>query len=64
MKATVTIEKSFDEGKNFTKQYEFGDFEEFFDDEGMYLDKLAKVTIEKGKNGDGFTITYTVTVIK
>lgn len=64
MKATVTIKKSFGEGKKLAKKYELGDFEKFFRDEGTYLDKIAKVTMENGENGDFFTITYTIMVIK
>ena len=62
--ALVTIEKSFDDCKVLTKEWEAGDFREFFEKEGEYLDRLANATEEKGKYGEGFTVTFTVDVIK
>ena len=62
MKAKVDISKSFDEGKAFSKEWNQGDFEEFFKDEGEYLDKLCGIAKEHGKSGDSFTVTYTVKV--
>lgn len=62
MKASVKIGKSFDDGRSFKKDYEGGDFLEFFKDEGKYLDRLANILEDKGKSGDSFTVTYTVTL--
>ncbi len=64
MKARVEIEKSFDKGKEFSKEWKFGDFQQFFEEEGDYLDKLANILADKGMNGHEFTVTYTVTVTK
>ena len=64
MKATVTIRKSFDDEAEFSKEWERGDFEEFFEEEGAYLDRISSVASQKGKQGEGFTVTYTVTVTK
>lgn len=64
MKARVSITKSFDKDAEFTKKWEAGDFEEFFKDEGAYLDRLSKLAADKGEAGDGFTVTYTVEVRK
>lgn len=64
MKAVVTIDKSFDEGKQFSKEWEAKDFEEFFRDEGKYLDNLSFILNLKGEPKDSFTVTYTVTVTK
>lgn len=64
MKATVTIDKSFDDSKEFSKTWENGDFEKFFKDEGGYLDRLAKMAEAHSKKGEGFTVIYTVTVKK
>lgn len=64
MKATVAITKSFDEGKEFSKDWVNGDFEEFFKDEGAYLDKLGGILKSKGTDSDKFTVTYTVTLEK
>ena len=62
MKGNVVIEKSFDDTAEFSKELEKGDFEEFFAEEGEYIDKLVETARTKGKKGDVFTITYTVTV--
>lgn len=62
MKGKVTIDKSFDETREFMKSLEDGDFEEFFREEGEYLDRLTKIAEERGKNGEGFTVIYTVSV--
>lgn len=64
MKATVEIEKSFDEGKRFSKDYKPGDLFEFMVEEGAYLDRLAAVLSDKGKPGESYTVTYTVKVTK
>lgn len=64
MKATITIEKSFDENKKFGKEWEDGDIEEFLKDEGAYLDRLCKTLETKGVKGDEFTVTYVVNVRK
>lgn len=62
MNGEVKIEKSFDETVSFNKVLEDGDFEEFFKDEGEYLDKLTAIAMHHGDVGDEFTVTYTVTV--
>lgn len=62
--ATITVEKSFDEGKEYRKCWETGDLHEFLSDEGEYLDKLCHIVAEKGDVGEGFTVTYTVKVVK
>lgn len=67
MRATVTISKSFDDTTGFSKEWKAGDFEQFFTDEGQYLDKLTTaldgLNIEE-MDGDGFTVTFVVTVRK
>lgn len=62
MNAKIEISKSFDDGKEFSKQWDIGDFEQFFTEEGQYLDRLAGTAEVKGVAGDKFTVTYTVTV--
>ena len=62
MKANVQIEKSFDDGKAYEKEYANGDFAEFFTEEGKYLDRLSDVMKTRGAKGDEFKVTYTVTV--
>ena len=62
MKAKVAITKSFDEGKEFSKEWAQNDFEEFFIEEGQYLDRLCNTMTEHGKKDESFTMTYTVTV--
>ena len=64
MKARVEIEKSYDGSKSFKKDWKNGDFEQFFLEEGQYLDRLANITEEHGADGEGFTVTYTVTLTK
>ena len=64
MKVTVKIDKSFDGGKQFSKEYENGDFLDFFSDEGEYLDRLSSGVATHGDTGEGFVVTYTVTVSK
>lgn len=66
MKATVKIEKSFDdEVSEFNKKnLEGGDLREFLDDEGEYLERLVKMMEKHGKKGDAFEVVYTVTVTK
>lgn len=66
MKAQITIAKSFDfdDGKDFCKEWKDGDFEQFFKDEGEYLDRLGNTLLEQGAKGEGFTVTYTVTLTK
>ena len=64
MRATVKIEKSFDESIEFSKEWGAGDLEEFLKDEGVYLDKLGGMLAAAGKEGDSFTVTYTVKVVK
>ena len=63
MNARVIVDKSFDDKcAEFEKVWEDGDFEKFFREEGKYLDKLSKITKEKGNDGEGFVITYTIMV--
>lgn len=64
MKATIIIEKSFDNGSEFTKVWEDGDFEEFLADEGEYLDRLGRTLEDKGVSGDSFTVVYRVNLEK
>lgn len=64
MRAKVVIKKTFDDAKEFGKNWEKGDFRNFFEEEGEYLDKLCDTLGDKGKEGDEFTVTYTVTVVK
>ena len=64
MKAKVIIDKSFDDSKEFTKVWNEDDFRQFLNDEGAYLDRLAKVLEERGNENDGFTVTYTVSLTK
>ena len=64
MTAVVKIIKSFDGSKLFSKEYESGDFLEFFADEGKYLDRLADGVKTHGNHGEGFEVTYTVTIKK
>lgn len=61
MKATIKIDKSFDESKEFSKEWQNGDFCVFMKEEGEYLDRLSKVC-EGRPEGKLFTITYTVTL--
>lgn len=63
MKANVNITKSFDRGRELSKNWEKGDFEEFMKEEGEYLDRLCTI-LARGGEGDEFTVTYTVTVRK
>ena len=62
MNAKVVITKSFDESKQFTKEWQAGDFEQFFKEEGEYLDRLSKAASGRPEGGKLFEITYTVTV--
>ena len=62
MTARVKVEKSFDDGRTFTKELSGGDFREFFTDEGQYLDRLVDIVRIDGDDGDSFTVSYTVTV--
>ena len=64
VKAEITITKTFDESRSFSKTWEVHDFEQFLKEEGEYLDRLAKTLEEKGKANEGFTVTYTVTASK
>lgn len=62
MKATIKIDKSFDESKEFSKTWQGGDFAEFLKDEGDYLDRLSKTCENRTETGKLFTVTYTVTL--
>lgn len=64
MTAVVTITKSFKEGSVFRKEWEAGDFREFMEKEGGYIDNLCKVLEDKGEDGDDFEVTYEVKVRK
>ena len=64
VKATVQVVKSFDDEKTFNKDYEPGDFLEFFKDEGKYLDGLADIVKDKGKPGEMCVVAYVVTLTK
>lgn len=64
MKATIKIEKSFDGTQEFSKEWENGDIELFMKLEGEYVDKLCKVIVEKGHEGDDFEIIYKIKVTK
>ena len=61
MKAVVKITKSFDKGRTFRKEYERGDFKDFFYDEGDYLDRLCDKLFAFGESGE-FTVSYKVCV--
>lgn len=65
LKATIEMEKSFD-GKTigFGKDYEVGDFKDFFAEEGIYLDTLGKAVKEHAEVGEGFMIIYTVNLVR
>ena len=63
MKAIIEIEKSFDDSSAFEKDVVSGDFEEFFRNEGIYLDRCADIIRQHPEHkNDGFTVTYTVRV--
>lgn len=62
--ATVAIAKSFDDGTEFEKAWENGDFQKFFSDEGEYLDGLSKVLDSEGNVGDEFEVIFMVSVTK
>lgn len=64
MKARVVIQKTFDDGKEFSKEWEQGDFKEFFSKEGVYLDTLSDILNRRGLAGDEFTITYIAKLVK
>lgn len=64
MLARVNIDKTFDDGKAFKKEYAGGDFLTFFTEEGEYLDRLCGIMTDKAAPGESFTVTYTVTVSK
>lgn len=64
MIAIVSIIKSFDGETDFTKEWTKGDFEQFFTEEGDYLDRLCEICKDKGREGEGFEVTYRVKVVK
>lgn len=64
MRAKVVVEKSFDETRELSKEWSVGDFEQFFEEEGEYLDRLSKALGDNGHNGEKFVVIYTVTVTK
>ena len=63
-KATIIIEKSFDDSKRFSKNLESGDLEQFFMEEGEYMDKLSDMLESKGSLTDSFELTYKIKVEK
>lgn len=62
MKATIKIDKSFDESKEFSKEWQGGDFCDFMKEEGEYLDRLSQTCENRRETGKLFTVTYTVTL--
>lgn len=62
MKALISIDKTFDDGRQLAKEWQDGDFLEFFKEEGEYLDRLCKIAQEQGNPGDSFEVCYTVKV--
>lgn len=60
MRVKVRIEKSFDDTKEFSKEYEQGDLQEFFDEEGMYLDDLAEIFKKQASDSALARVVYTV----
>lgn len=62
MNARITVEKSFDVGRAYSKEIIPGDLKEFFDEEGQYLERLAEATRKHAKSGEEWSMTYTVTV--
>ena len=65
LKAVIEMKKSFDgKTRGFGKDYEVGDFKEFFATEGVYLDSLGKAVEEHADVGEGFTIIYTVNLVR
>ena len=63
-KASIIIEKSFDDSKKFSKKLESGDLEQFFKEEGEYMDKLSNILESKGSQNDSFELTYKIKVEK
>lgn len=65
IKATIVAEDSFGKrNRGFEKELETGDFEQFFSQEGEYLDRLATTLAEHGDIGDQFSVQFKVTVVK
>lgn len=65
LKAVIEIGKSFDgKTRRCSKDYEVGDFKEFFATEGVYLDTLGKAVEEHAEVGEGFIVTYTVNLVR
>ncbi len=64
LNVVITVEKSFDNGRKFTKEWETGDLQEFFTKEGGYLDRLARILMKHGKDRDDFMVTYSVKLKK
>lgn len=65
IKATIFAEDSFGKrNRGFEKELETGDFEQFFSQEGEYLDRLATTLAEHGGIGDQFNVQFKVTVVK
>jgi guanylate kinase len=65
IKAKIEIIKNFDDNEmEYQKEWKKGDFEEFFKLEGEYMDKLAQIVEEHGKENQKAILTITVEIKK
>ncbi len=65
IKAKVEIIKNFDDNEmEYQKDWENGDFEEFFRLEGEYMDKLAQIVEEHGKENQKAILNITIEIKK
>ena len=65
IKAKVEIIKNFDDNEmEYQKDWKMGDFEEFFRAEGEYMDKLAQIVEEHGKEEQKAILTITIEIKK
>lgn len=65
IKAKIMRKDSFSEhDRSFEKEIELNDFQNFFSEEGEYLDRLSSVLAENGKIGDSFSVDFYVSVEK
>ena len=66
MLATIKVIKSFERDVTLFKNgnIESGVLEEFFKNEGVYMENLADMLRLRGKVGDSFSMAYIVTVTK
>lgn len=62
MKCNIDVYKSFDVAQQFERTPEAGDLEEFFSEEGKYLDGLVEIMKEHAHDGESFKVVYTVFV--